>query len=701
MSSISRRELVWGGKKLVFETGKLACQATGSVVVTYGETTLLCTAVAENKSTDGVDFFPLTVNYQEKTFSVGKIPGGFFKREGRPSEYETLVSRLVDRPIRPLFPKAFRNETQVVCTVLSYDQENEPDIVAILGASAALTLSGIPFCGPVGAARVGYRNGEFLLNPTLSREDSLDLDLVVAGTTQGVLMVESEANELSEEKMLEAVLFGHQAYQPVIEAIIGLAEEAAAAPWILATDTSPEKEQLDQEVSRHATKDLLEIMGAALPKKERNKKIKALRDEICTQFESERVSNEAICKSFEDLQYQLLRSEILTHKKRLGGRVPQEIRPISTEVSILPRTHGSALFVRGETQALVVTTLGTGQDEQIIDGLGREYREHFIMHYNFPSFSVGEVGRMGSPGRREVGHGKLAWRALHPILPSKDDFPYTIRVVSEIVSCNGSSSMASVCGASLALMDAGVPLKRPVAGIAMGLVKEGDKFVILSDIQGEEDHLGDMDFKVAGTAEGITALQMDIKIAGVTPEIMKQALEQARKGRLHILEKMKVSLSHSREDLNANAPRIVSFMVPRDKIREVIGTGGKVIREITEKTGAKVDIEDDGSVRVASQNKEALDAAVKWIKSIACDPEVGDIHTGKVVKIMEFGAFVNFWGNRDGLVHISELAYVRPNKVTDVVQEGDSVRVKVVGFDDRGRVKLSIKAALEKSEEIK
>ncbi|MDR1910282.1 MAG: polyribonucleotide nucleotidyltransferase, partial [Holosporales bacterium] len=689
MSSVSRRELVWGGRKLVFETGKLACQATGSVVVTYGETSLLCAAVAETKPATGVDFFPLTVNYQEKTFAVGKIPGGFFKREGRPSEHETLVSRLIDRPIRPLFPEAFRNETQVVCTVLSYDQESEPDIVALLGASAALTLSGIPFCGPIGAARVGWRDGAFVLNPPLSREDPSDLDLVVAGTKQGVLMVESEANELSEEKMLEAVLFGHQSYQPVIEAIISLAEEAAATPWALSTDVLPEQEQLEHEVSERATKDLRAIIAADCSKKERNQKIKDLCSEICAQLESESVSNAAICAAFEALQYRLLRSEILTHKKRLGGRELQEIRPISTEVSVLPRTHGSALFVRGETQALVVTTLGTGQDEQIVDGLRGEYREHFIVHYNFPAFSVGEVGRMGSPGRREIGHGKLAWRAIHPVLPSREAFPYTIRVVSEIVSCNGSSSMASVCGASLSLMDAGVPLKRPVAGIAMGLIKEGDKFEILSDIQGEEDHLGDMDFKVAGTAEGITALQMDIKISGVTAEIMKLALAQAREGRLHILKKMQASLSLPREDLNVNAPRIVSFVVPRDKIREVIGTGGKVIREITEKTGAKIDIEDDGSVRVASQNKEALETAVSWIKGIACDPEVGGIHTGKVVKIMEFGAFVNFLGSRDGLVHISELASVRPNKVTDIVKEGDNVRVKVVGFDGRGRVKLS------------
>jgi polyribonucleotide nucleotidyltransferase len=510
-------------------------------------------------------------------------------------------------------------------------------------------------------------------------------------------MVESEARELSEEEMLEAVLFGHQSYQPVIEAIVGLAEEAAAEPWELATDTSSGQKQLEQEVSKRASDDLLAIMAGSLSKKERNAKIRALRDETSAKIieESEHIQSAAVYAAFEELQYRLLRSEILERKKRLGGRAPQEIRPVSTEVGILPRTHGSALFVRGETQALVVATLGTGQDEQIIDGLSGEYREHFMMHYNFPSFSVGEVGRMGSPGRREIGHGKLAWRAIHPVLPSKDAFPYTIRVVSEIVSCNGSSSMASVCGASLSLMDAGVPLKRPVAGIAMGLVKEGDKFVVLSDIQGEEDHLGDMDFKVAGTAEGITALQMDIKIAGVTPEIMKLALAQAREGRLHILRKMEESLCEPRQDLNENAPRIVSFTVPRDKIREVIGTGGKVIREITEKTGAKIDIEDDGSVRVACQNKEALDAAVNWIKSIACDPEVGDIHTGKVVKIMEFGAFVNFLGSRDGLVHISELSHTRPNKVTDVIKEGDSVRVKVVGFDDRGRVKLSIKAALE------
>ncbi|MDR0407212.1 MAG: polyribonucleotide nucleotidyltransferase, partial [Holosporales bacterium] len=582
MSSVNRRELIWGGKKLVFETGKLACQATGAVVVTYGETSLLCTVVAEDKAVANVDFFPLTVNYQEKTFSVGKIPGGFFKREGRPSERETLIARLIDRPIRPLFPDAFKNETQVVCTVLSYDQENEPDIVAILGASAALTLSGIPFCGPVGAARVGYRNGEFILNPTLSRKDPLDLDLVVAGTAQGVLMVESEANELSEEKMLEAVLFGHQAYQVVINAIISLAEDAAEAPWELVEKSSTEQKLLENEVQKLATKDLLAIMAESLPKKVRNAKIKELRNKICAHLVSEQVTEALVEAAFETLQCRLLRSEILSHKKRLGGRAPQEIRPICTEVGILPRAHGSALFTRGETQALVVATLGTGQDEQIVDGLDGEYREHFMLHYNFPAFSVGEVGRMGSPGRREIGHGKLAWRAIHPVLPEKEAFPYTLRVVSEIVSCNGSSSMASVCGASLSLMDAGVPLKRPVAGIAMGLIKEEDQFVILSDIQGEEDHLGDMDFKVAGTSEGITALQMDIKIAGVTPEIMKLALAQARQGLSHILKKMEESLSIQREDLSAHAPRIVSMTVPRDKIREIIGTGGKVIREITE-----------------------------------------------------------------------------------------------------------------------
>jgi polyribonucleotide nucleotidyltransferase len=691
----SRRELIWGGRKLILETGRLACQATGSVFITYGETSVLCSVVAAEKPAENVGFFPLTVNYQEKSFAVGKIPGGFFKREGRPSERETLTSRLIDRPIRPLFPAAFRNETQVICTVLGYDLENEPDIVAMIGASAALTLSGIPFLGPIGAARVGYLQGEFVLNPPLSREKAVDLDLVVAGSAQGVLMVESEARELSEEKMLEAVLFGHKAYQPVIEAIIQLAEEAAAEPWALAEEETDKQKQAEVAVRKTAEKKLLMIMAEDLPKKGRHAKIRVLRDEISGLLEDEGFSGAAVHAAFETLQYQLLRSEILTRKKRLGGRAPQEIRPIHTEVGVLPRVHGSALFVRGETQALVVATLGTGQDEQIIDGLEGEYREHFLLHYNFPPFSVGEVGRLGSPGRREIGHGKLAWRAIHPMLPSKEDFPYAIRVVSEIVSCNGSSSMASVCGASLSLMDAGVPLKKPVAGIAMGLVKEGEDFVILSDIQGEEDHLGDMDFKVAGTSEGITALQMDIKIAGVTPEIMRLALVQAREGLTHILSKMTLSLALPRQDLSAHAPRIVSLTVPRDKIREVIGTGGKVIREITEKTGAKVDINDEGLVHVASQNKAALEAAVEWIKGIACDPEIGTIYTGKVVKIMEFGAFVNFLGSRDGLVHISELAEVRPSQVTDVVKEGESVRVKVLGFDDRGRVKLSVKAALK------
>ena len=688
MFEIFRKELMWGGRRLVLETGKVARQADGAVMATYGETTVLCTAVAMKQAKPGQDFFPLTVNYQEKTFAAGKIPGGFFKREGRPSEKETLVSRLIDRPIRPLFAPGFRNETQVVCTVLSHDLENDPDIVALVGTSAALTLSGIPFLGPIGAARVGYIDGKYVLNPQLDEMPNTALDLVVAGTQEGVLMVESEAKELSEDVMLGAVMFGHQQFQPVIQAIIELAEAAAKEPWDL-PPVSPEAEAIEAKTRAAVAADIAAAY-AERQKQARSDKLDAAKAKLADVFVDD-PQRQLAAKAFKEIEKDIVRGAILKGEPRIDGRDTKTIRPIVAEVGVLPRAHGSALFTRGETQAMVVTTLGTGQDEQIIDALEGEYRSHFMLHYNFPPYSTGEAGRMGSPGRREIGHGKLAWRAVHPLLPTKEGFPYTVRVVSEITESNGSSSMATVCGASLSLMDAGVPLKRPVAGIAMGLIKEGAEFAVLSDILGDEDHLGDMDFKVAGTEHGVSALQMDIKITSITEEIMRIALGQAKAGRLHILGEMAKALDAAREAVSSNAPRITTITIPKDKIREVIGSGGKVIREICETTGAKIDIEDDGTIKVAAVDASASQAAIDWIRGIVAEPEVGVIYNGKVVKTVDFGAFVNFLGARDGLVHISELAPHRVGKTTDIVKVGDQVKVKVLGFDDRGKVKLSMK----------
>jgi polyribonucleotide nucleotidyltransferase len=691
MFEIHREELDWAGRKLVLETGKIARQADGAVLATWGETTLLATVVGARAPKPGQDFFPLTVNYQEKAFAAGRIPGGYFKREGRPSERETLISRLIDRPIRPLFPEGYRNDTQVIITVLSHDLENEPDVLAMIGASAALTLSGIPFMGPVGAARVGHVGGKLKLNPTIEEmKDSL-LDLVVAGTGDAVLMVESEAKELSEEVMLEAVMMGHRGFQPVIDAIIRLAERAAKEPREL---TLADTMAVHEAVRAVAEADLREAYKIT-QKADRYAAVDRVKTKVQEQLFPEGAegaySKEAVGHAFHDLQGKVVRNNILDTGSRIDGRDVKTVRPILAEVGVLPRTHGSALFTRGETQALVVATLGTGEDEQYIDSLEGTYKERFLLHYNFPPYSVGETGRMGSPGRREIGHGKLAWRAIRPMLPSPAEFPYTVRVVSEITESNGSSSMATVCGSSLALMDAGVPLKRPTAGIAMGLIKEGERFAVLSDILGDEDHLGDMDFKVAGTAEGVTSLQMDIKIAGITEEIMRVALGQARDGRLHILGEMAKAITGARAELGEFAPRIETLKIPTDKIREVIGTGGKVIREIVEKTGAKVNIEDDGTVKVASSDANSIKAAINWIKSIASDPEVGQIYDGTVVKTVDFGAFVNFFGSKDGLVHISQLSKGRVAKTTDVVKEGDKVKVKLMGFDDRGKVRLSMR----------
>jgi len=688
MFTVHRKEIEWGGRKLVMETGKIARQANGAVLVTYGDTTVLCTAVAAKAPKPGIDFFPLTVNYQEKAFAAGKIPGGFFKREGRPTEKETLVSRLIDRPIRPLFAEGFRNETQVVCTVLSHDLENDPDIVAMVGASAALTISGIPFLGPIGAARVGYKNGQYILNPTADEVAESDLNLVVAGTIEGVLMVESEAKELTEEVMLGAVMFGHSNFQPVIEAIIDLAELAAKEPWDLpepAYDRKALKARLRDSVGADVEAAYTETVKQSRYEKVGAAKAKAL-ETLAGEYETQQIGTE-----FKELEADILRGAVLKTGRRIDGRDTKTVRPIVSEVGVLPRAHGSALFTRGETQALVVTTLGTSQDEQIIDALEGEYREHFMLHYNFPPYSVGEAGRMGSPGRREIGHGKLAWRAIHPLLPKKEDFPYTLRVVSEVTESNGSSSMATVCGTSLSLMDAGAPLIRPVAGIAMGLIKEDHGFAVLSDILGDEDHLGDMDFKVAGTEVGVTALQMDIKITSITEEIMKIALGQAKDGRLHILGEMSKALTGARDGVNENAPRITVINIPKEKIRDVIGSGGKVIREIVEQTGAKIDIDDDGTVKVSAVDQKKAEAAIDWIKGIVAEPEMNVVYIGKVVKVVDFGAFVNFLGSRDGLVHISELSPQRVGKVSDVVSQGDSVKVKVIGFDDRGKVKLSMK----------
>ncbi len=683
-------EIEWARRPLKLETGRIARQADAAVLATYGDTCVLATVVAAKEERPGIDFFPLTVNYQEKTFAAGKIPGGYFKREGRPTEKETLTSRLIDRPIRPLFAKGFKNETQVITTVLSHDMENDPDIVAMVAASAALTLSGVPFLGPIGAARVGYVDGKYILNPMVDEMPETSLDLVVAGTTDAVLMVESEASELPEDVMLGAVMYGHTHFQPVIEAIVKLAEVAAKEPWELKTVDNSETVAKVSELAGAGLRDAYAIVA----KQERRDAIAQVKEKVVAELVPEDDDGSfagKVSSAFKEAEKDVVRGSILDTRKRIDGRDLVTVRPISCEVGVLPRTHGSALFTRGETQALVVTTLGTGDDEQFVDALQGTYKETFLLHYNFPPFSVGETGRMGSPGRREIGHGKLAWRAVHPILPDREQFPYTLRVVSEITESNGSSSMATVCGSSLALMDAGVPLKRPVAGIAMGLIKEGEKFAVLSDILGDEDHLGDMDFKVAGTSEGVTSLQMDIKITGITEEIMKIALDQAKDGRMHILGEMDKALNEARPELGEYAPRIETIQIPTDKIREVIGSGGSVIREIVAESGAKIDISDDGTVKIASANAESIRQAIARIKAIAAEPEVGEIYQGKVVKVMEFGAFVNFFGPRDGLVHISQLAEGRPKTVGEVVKEGDQVWVKLLGFDERGKVRLSMK----------
>jgi len=697
-----RKELEWGGRTLVFETGKIARQASGAVMVTYGETKVLCTVVAMDSERPGIDFFPLSVHYQEKTYAAGRIPGGFFKREGRPSEKETLTSRLIDRPIRPLFAKGFKNEVQVICTVVQHDMENDPDMVAMVGTSAALCISGAPFMGPIGGARVGRINGEFVLNPLLDSMADSDLDLVVGGTKEGVLMVESEASELSEEVMLGAVAFGHEGFQPVIDAIIELAEHCAKEPMEMpsAPEGADDVKAKVKELAEAGLRDAYKISD----KMERQAAVAAAKDAAAAvvkeEFDAD-LLDAVLGDAFKSLEKSIVRMSILETGVRIDGRDTKTVRPIVTEVGILDRSHGSALFTRGETQSIGVATLGTGSDEQIIDALEGSYRNHFMLHYNFPPYSVGEAGRFGATGRREVGHGKLAWRAVHPVMPTKEEFPYTIRVVSEITESNGSSSMATVCSTSLALMDAGVPLKRPVAGIAMGLIKEDAGVAVLSDILGDEDHLGDMDFKVAGTDQGITSLQMDIKITSITSEIMETALEQAKAGRLHILGEMGHTIDHGRESVAATAPRIETFQIDKDKIRDVIGAGGKVIREICETTGAKVDLDDDGTVKVAAVDAGAMQQAIDWIKGITAVPEVGVIYTGKVVKIMDFGAFVNFMGPRDGLVHISELANYRVEKVGDIVKEGQSVKVKLIGIDDRGKVKLSMKVVdQETGEEI-
>jgi polyribonucleotide nucleotidyltransferase len=690
MFEIHREEITWGGRQLKFETGRMARQATAAVLAQYGETSVLATVVAAREAKSGQDFFPLTVNYQEKTYAAGKIPGGFFKREGRPSEKETLVSRLIDRPIRPLFVAGFKNEVQVIITVLSHDMENDPDVVALVAASAALTLSGVPFMGPIGAAKVGFIEGAYVLNPTIDQIKESKLELVVAGTGDAVLMVESEAKELSEEVMLGAVTFGHQSFQPIIDAIIRLAEHAAKEPWDIAEKDASE---LEGKVKKIAEKDLKKAYTIAA-KAERQEKVAEAKQKVVEALvtpETDAAAAIEIGGAFKSLEKNIVRGSILKTSKRIDGRDLQTVRPIVAEVGVLPRTHGSALFTRGETQALCVATLGTGEDEQWIDALEGSYKENFLLHYNFPPYSVGETGRMGSPGRREVGHGKLAWRAIHPVLPNAEKFPYTLRVVSEVTESNGSSSMATVCGSSLALMDAGVPIDRPVAGIAMGLIKEGDEFAVLSDILGDEDHLGDMDFKVAGTSEGVTSLQMDIKITGITAEIMKIALDQARDGRMHILGEMGKAIGGARESVGEHAPRIEMITIPTDKIREVIGSGGSVIRGIVEETGAKIDISDDGTVKVAAANTKSIEAALERIKSIAMDPEVGQVYKGRVVKIVDFGAFVNFFGSRDGLVHVSQISSERVKNVKDVLKEGQDVYVKLLGFDDRGKVRLSMK----------
>ncbi|GAB4386808.1 polyribonucleotide nucleotidyltransferase [Albidovulum sp.] len=704
MFNITKKTIQWGQEELTLESGKVARQADGSVIATLGETSVMANVTFAKEAKPGQDFFPLTVHYQEKTYAAGKIPGGFFKREGRPTEKEVLTSRLIDRPIRPLFAPGFKNEVLVICTVLSHDLVNDPDIVAMIAASAALTISGVPFMGPIGAARVGYANGEYILNPEVADMDQLRmnpeqrLDLVVAGTKDAVMMVESEAYELSEAEMLGAVKFGHEAMQPVIDMIIDFAEECAKEPFDY---TPPDYSALYEKV-KAAGESAMRAAFAIRDKQERQTAIATARATIKAALSEEEQADENLDAAIKKLESSILRGDIINGGARIDGRDTRTVRPIVAEVGFLPRTHGSALFTRGETQALVVTTLGTGEDEQIIDALHGNFRSNFLLHYNFPPYSVGEVGRFGPPGRREIGHGKLAWRALQAVLPSPTDFPYSIRVVSEITESNGSSSMATVCGSSLSMMDAGVPLKAPVAGVAMGLILEEDgRWAVLTDILGDEDHLGDMDFKVAGTAAGITSLQMDIKVAGITPEIMEQALAQAKDGRMHILGEMAKALTGARSEFSAHAPRIETMQIPVDKIREVIGSGGKVIREIVEVSGAKVDINDDGVIKIASPNAEAIRKAHDMIHAIVAEPEEGKIYTGKVVKLVDFGAFVNFFGKRDGLVHVSQIANRRLNHPSEVLKEGQEVKVKLLGFDDRGKVRLGMKMVdQETGEEI-
>ncbi len=690
MFDVKNIEIEWAGRKLKLETGKIARQADSTVIATYGGTTVMCNVVAAKEANPDMDFFPLTVNYQEKYYSVGKIPGGFFKREARPTEKETLVSRLIDRPVRPLFHKDFKNETQVTCTVLSHDQENDSDIVAMVAASAALTLSGLPFLGPLGAIKIGFIDDEFVVNPSKSQLSNSKLELVLAGTKEGVLMIESEAHELSEKQMLDAVVLGQENYKSVIEAIISLAKKAAKEPWDL-KEKDEEIKSLPSKIDKEFGKEFINAYKIT-EKQKRSEKLSSLRNEISEKFVSETLSPVLVSDAIKNVEKDIVRGELINTGNRIDGRDTKTVRPIVCETGVLERTHGSALFTRGETQALVVSTLGTGQDEQRIDAIDGEYTENFMLHYNFPPYSVGEVGRIGSTSRREIGHGKLAWRAIHPMLPSKEKFPYTYRVVSEITESNGSSSMATVCGTSMSLMDAGVPLERPVAGIAMGLIKDNDKYVILSDILGDEDHLGDMDFKVAGTSEGITSLQMDIKITSITAEIMEEALAQAKDGRFHILGEMAKAIDKPNQSISQYAPTITNLQINKDKIREVIGKGGAVIREISETTGAKIEINDEGLVSIAAVDQKSGNDALEWIKGIVEEPEIGKIYDGKVIKIMDFGAFVNFMGSTDGLVHISQLKNERVEKVEDVISEGDIVKVKVLDIDSRGKIKLSMKA---------
>ena len=689
MFNIVKKEMEWGHDTLTLETGKIARQADGCVIATYGETSVMAAVTYAKAPKPGQDFFPLTVHYNEKYYAAGKVPGGFFKREARPTEKETLTSRLIDRPIRPLFVDGFKNEVLVICTVLSHDLENDPDVVAMIAASAALTISGAPFMGPIAGARVGFVDGEYVLNPSVDDMQDLKnnpeqrLDLVVAGTRDAVMMVESEAYELSESEMLGAVKFGHEQMQPVIDLIVSLAEEAAKEPFDF---QAPDYSALFETVKAAGEQQMRDAY-AITDKQERTSAVAAAKDAIKAGLSDEQREDPNLGTALKKLESTVLRGDVVRNGKRIDGRGLDTVRAIDCQVGLLPRTHGSALFTRGETQGLIVTTLGTGDDEQIIDALHGNFRSNFLLHYNFPPYSVGEVGRFGPPGRREIGHGKLAWRALQAVLPSATDFPYTIRLVSEITESNGSSSMATVCGSSLSMMDAGVPLKAPVAGVAMGLVLEDDgQYAVLTDILGDEDHLGDMDFKVAGTEAGITSLQMDIKVAGITPEIMETALAQAKQGRVHILGEMASALTEGRTEFSAHAPRIETMQIPTDKIREVIGSGGKVIREIVETSGAKVDVSDDGTIKIASANGEAIQKAYDMIHSIVAEPE-----EGKVVKIVDFGAFVNFFGKRDGLVHVSQIENKRLNHPSDVLKEGQEVWVKLLGFDDRGKVRLAMK----------